>query len=98
MRKRYSDYFLAFILLNAMLVGALMMHARVAADRPGAVAERQEIVRKFGLTDLCLFTEARYTRNPAISDISTPFQDGPASLDYFPSGSLFRPPPHLVKP
>jgi hypothetical protein len=48
------------------------------------------------LTDLCLSTEARYTRHPAISDRNAPFQDHPAALEHFPSGSIilpFRPTP-----
>jgi hypothetical protein len=47
------------------------------------------------LTDLCLFTEARYTRHPSMADLHTPFQDHPLSLEHFPSGSLIAAPPHL---
>ena len=47
------------------------------------------------LTDLCLFTEARYTRHPSMTDLNTPFQDHPMSLEHFPSGAIMAPPPHL---
>jgi hypothetical protein len=49
------------------------------------------------LTDLCLFTEARYTRHPSQADFHAPFQDSPLALEYFPSGSLMPPPPALKK-
>jgi hypothetical protein len=59
--------------------------------------EKAEMVRRLELTDLCLFTDARYTRHPSVADIHTPFQDYPLSLDHFPSGSIIAPPPHLRK-
>jgi len=52
----------------------------------------EEIVRELQLTDICLFTEARYTRNPAMADLHAPFQDHPMALEHFPSGSLVTPP------
>ena len=57
--------------------------------------ERSEIVRVLGLTDLCLFTEARYTRHPSLADMGTPFQDHPMSLEHFPSVAIVPVPPHL---
>ncbi|MBI5583665.1 MAG: hypothetical protein HY892_07560 [Deltaproteobacteria bacterium] len=53
---------------------------------------RVEMVRSHGLTDLCLFTEARYTRHPSQADFHSPFQDSPLSLEHFPSGSLLGSP------
>lgn len=47
------------------------------------------------LTDLALWTEARYTRNPALSDFFTPFQDIPGGPEHFPAGAIIAPPPHL---
>jgi hypothetical protein len=52
------------------------------------------MVKEAGLTDLCLFTEASYTRNPSQTDLQTPFQEHPMSLEHFPSGSLMPPPEH----
>jgi hypothetical protein len=53
----------------------------------------QTLVAELGLTDLCLFTEASYTRNPTQTDLNTAFQDHPLALEHFPSGSLIQPPP-----
>lgn len=57
-----------------------------------AAAGQQALVRELHLTDLCLFTEARYTRHLSQADRQTPFQDHPAALEHFPSGSLVSPP------
>ena len=55
------------------------------------------MVRALQLTDLCLFTEASYTRHLSQADLHTAFQDSPMSLEHFPSGSLVGPPPGLRK-
>ncbi len=77
-------------------LGAVFVHApaRQRAALP-AIREKREIVRALGLTDLCLFTDARYSRHPAVADRFTPFQDHPSSLEHFPSASILSPPPHL---
>ena len=51
-----------------------------------------ELVGRLGLTDLALFTEARYTRHPSQTDIHAAFQDHPGALEHFPTGSLVPPP------
>jgi hypothetical protein len=56
------------------------------------------MVHRLGLTDLCLFTEARYTRHPSQADHFAPFQDHPQALEHFPSGSLLAPPPPPALP
>jgi len=53
------------------------------------------VVRALTLTDLCLFTEARYTRHPSLADLHTPFQEHPMSFEHFPSGAILAVPPHL---
>lgn len=45
-----------------------------------------------GLTDLCVATEARYTRNPAVTDLVVPFMDYPGAIEHFPTGSFWAPP------
>jgi hypothetical protein len=75
----------------------LVLFALTLADsawRAGQVdhAADRVLVRELGLTDLSLFTEARYTRHPSQTDRHTAFQDHPAALEHFPSGSLMTPP------
>jgi len=65
------------------------LHARIrrGEDQPSR-ARNLVLVRNLGLTDLCLFTEARYTRNPSQADHYAAFQDHPMALEHFPAGSL----------
>jgi hypothetical protein len=52
-----------------------------------------DLVRRYELTDLCLFTDARYTRHLSQADLHSAFQDYPLAFDYFPSGSVVQPLP-----
>jgi len=82
--------------LGAVLFGATVVD--VALRGPAHERVRHEavrLVRDLGLADLCLFTEARYTRHPSQADYHSAFQDHPLSLEHFPSGSIIGPPPTL---
>lgn len=93
-----------FLGVNGLLLAGLLGLALIG--RPGAragQAERVRLAAELRVTDLCLFTEARYTRHPAMADLHSAFQDHPASLEHFPSGALVRPPtppasPHALRP
>lgn len=90
---RKSTLCLSLIGVQVALFVGMLLHARSQSER--AVRQRQAglaLVRSLGLTDLCLFTEARYTRHPAMADRHAAFQDQPMGLDHFPSGSLLAPP------
>jgi hypothetical protein len=63
--------------------------------RAGEQAVRAALAAKLQLTDLALFTEARYTRHLSLADLHSAAQDHPLSLEHFPSGSLMPPPAHL---
>lgn len=91
-RRKSSAYFLA---LAALFTLCCLMTLDAAVKRYAAqpsLSEKRELVKRLELTDLCLFTEARYTRNPAVADFHSAFQDGPLSFEHFPSGSLVTPP------
>jgi hypothetical protein len=94
--QRRSDFFLSFIVIGVLLIGLMFIDSAVSRhlDRE-VVRERREIVRVLSLTDLSLFTEARYTRHPGMADLHTPFQDHPQSLEHFASGAIMALPPHL---
>ena len=55
-------------------------------------SERTRLVQSLHITDLCLFTEASYTRHLSQADRFAAFQDHPLALEHFPSGSLTAPP------
>lgn len=94
---RKSTIFLSFAAGNLVLLALLPLHAQHAGTAQGARNERAVLARELMLTDLCLFTEARYTRNPSMADLHTPFQDHPVSLEHFPSGSLVSPPDFFAR-
>ena len=98
MQVTRSTAFLGLVLLLTVLaalagVDAVRRHGN-AVER---LAENRAFVRAYELTDLCLFTDARYTRHPSVADRHSPFQDAPLSLEHFPSGSLASPPAHLAR-
>jgi hypothetical protein len=100
---RKSTLCLSLIAIQSALFAGMIFHAKTQNTR--AAQQRQSsavLVRALGLTDLCLFTEARYTRHPAMADRHAAFQDHPMGLDHFPSGSLVTPPafpsPHAPIP
>ena len=95
---RKSNLFLIYLAINIVILCLMFAHASLKknADMP-SLKEKMEIVRALELTDLCLFTEANYTRHLSQADLHTPFQDSPMSLEHFPSGSIAAPPLGLRK-
>lgn len=93
MLPRPSLIFLGVTMAGILALGAAFGHAldRQRADRP-ALDALASLAGQLALTDLALFTEARYTRHPSQADYHAPFQDHPASLEHFPSGSFVPPP------
>ena len=96
---RKSTAFLVLLLVGGLVMsGLLFIHPRLQRDNyERGLEKRKHLVRELQLTDLCLFTEARYTRHLSQADLHSPFQDYPMALEHFPSGSLVLPPRHLLK-
>jgi hypothetical protein len=91
-RLRLSDVFLWSTAVGMALFFLLFLHAsRVEQNNAALLKERILLTEQLGLSDLCLFTDARYTRNPATADLASPFQEHPMSLEHFPSGSIIAP-------
>ena len=96
--SRPADRALAFLALAGIafagcFVDAARLRATAASDANGMVA----LVAQLRLTDLALFTEARYTRHPSQADLHSAFQDHPLALEHFPTGSLISPPAGLLQ-
>ncbi len=90
---RNSTWFLTLIGTLLAISSLLVLHAAISRAGGGArLASNRELLRRLKLSDLCLFTEARYTRHPAMADRHAAFQDHPMALEHFPSGSLMSPP------
>ena len=69
---------------------------RLRTERAAYTDAAASLVERLGLTDLVLFTEARYTRHPSQADLQSAFQDHPVALEHFPTGSLLSPPAGLL--
>jgi len=71
----------------------LYSQARVTGEKRNSVPAKTTLARELELTDLSIWTEARYTRHPSQADHFAPFQDFPSSLEHFPAGSIVALPP-----
>jgi hypothetical protein len=75
-----------------MIDGGVALQAGLQKNKQAMLEDRlRSLISKAGITDLCLTTEARYTRHLAASDKAAPFMDHPGAIDHFPSGSFFSP-------
>jgi hypothetical protein len=85
---------LALAILAVLVLGfaLTLLDLGGTGDRHGP---SRALVARLGLTDLALFAEARYTRNPSQADRHAAFQDQPCALEHFPTGSLVSPPAQL---
>jgi len=90
---RRSTYCLIVLCINMLLMGLIYAHA--SSGRRGDASSLARMAGEMGrleLTDLCLFTESRYTRHLSQTDLYSAFQDHPVSLEHFPAGSVAGPP------
>jgi hypothetical protein len=88
-----SRIYLSLIVLLLLVLSGLTLWANrtSAAFLTHKLAARRQLVGVLSLTDLSLWTEARYTRHPAMADLFSPFQDHPGAFEHFPAGSLMAP-------
>lgn len=89
---RNSSLFFVSLAGQAGLLALLLGHASLSENlQKTNLEQKAALVKNLRLTDLCLFTEARYTRHLSQADLNTAFQDHPLSLEHFPSGSFTQP-------
>ncbi|ACH40579.1 hypothetical protein Gbem_3587 [Citrifermentans bemidjiense Bem] len=98
MTQRKSALFAWVVALLSFTLAGLLIHAqhKVGSASP-VIAANAMLVRQLQLTDLCVFTEASYTRNPAVAGAAPAFQDSPLSFEHFPSGALVQPHPAAAR-
>jgi hypothetical protein len=95
---RRSSLCLVLFIISLLLMGLMFTHAyRQGQTDIKMIHHLTGVVSNLELTDLCLFTEARYTRHLSQADGYTAFQDHPVSLEHFPAGSLTGPPSGLKR-
>jgi len=87
-------WFLTVVGLLVLALGALGLNGgqRLAEFQQTDLPGLREVTGRLALTDLALWTEARYTRHPSQADRFTPFQDFPGAPEHFPAGSIVAPP------
>lgn len=96
MLQRKLDILATYLFLGFLALGLIFTDVAMRQHLDAPVPDqRREIARVLAVTDLALFTEARYTRHPSMAGCNTPFQDHPLSLEHFPSGTIMALPPHL---
>jgi hypothetical protein len=91
---RKSAIYLTFITCCMIALALLFsIHPLLSASYHDKIlTQKKQLVQKLGITDLCLFTEARYTRHLSQADLHSAFQDHPMGFEHFPSGSMVLPP------
>ena len=93
---RKSSLALTLAGVGLLLIGLMFTHARLQRQADLSVIDAiAGVVGNLELTDLALFTEARYTRHPSQADLQSAFQDHPTALEHFPTGSIAGPPAGL---
>ena len=86
--------FALLMAVEALVLVLLVTAGHFSADRtePDSRCNRQ-LVQVFELTDLAIWTGARYTRHLSQADTFAAFQDSMGALEHFPAGALSPPPP-----
>jgi hypothetical protein len=88
------SFLFSIVLINALFCFANNRQLKTIKQNLPA---QQQLVSVYGLTDLVLSTEARYTRHPSLSDPMAPYMDHPGSIEHFPSGSFVLPSREVVR-
>ena len=88
-----SKLFIGFIIVECCLLVFCGLHGGLDlfSDRAAQLKAKKQLVSHLGLTDLAIWTEARYTRRPSQTDFFSAFQDFPGAIDHFPAGSILAP-------
>jgi hypothetical protein len=95
--RKSSLYLIVTGCTFVLLVIVLVFGGKNDEEATNLLRSSRNLARELRLTDLCLFTEARYTRHPAMADLHSAFQDHPMALEHFPSGSLVSPPATITR-
>ena len=96
---RPSHILFIFLFLLICIDAGLYFHSRrLDHELEEDQAVQAIAVAGLGLTDLCIATEARYTRHPGVSDPMAPFMDHPGAIEHFPTGSFWNAPTNTDTP
>jgi hypothetical protein len=94
---RKSDHLMLPLALGGLLCALTLADAQLGKGKALERLQRNAgLVSELELTDLSLFTEARYTRHLSQADRHSALQDHPMAIEHFPTGSLVTPPETLL--
>ena len=89
---RYQ-FFGILIALEVLALACLVTVGHFTTGRMAPVQrDNRQLVKVFELTDLSIWTGARYTRHLSQADVFSAFQDSMGALEHFPAGVLASPP------
>ena len=91
-RMKYRCFGCLLAIEALALVALTIAGSFSAGARDPVRRDNRNLVQALALTDLAIWTEARYTRHPSQADLFSAFQDSPGALEHFPAGSLSQPP------
>ena len=80
------------IVLEMLALVVLVAAGHFTADRVAPVRScNRQLVQILELTDLSIWTGARYTRHLSQADVFSAFQESMGALEHFPEGALAPP-------
>ncbi len=90
-------FFGCLIALELLVLAFLVVAGHFTTSRKGPLqCDNRQLVKVFELTDLSIWTGARYTRHLSQADVFAAFQDSMGALEHFPAGVLAPPPASIV--
>ena len=90
--------FILMMLFEVLILASMVIAGHFSAIHREPVRRcNRQLVRMFDLTDLAIWTGARYTRHVSQADIFSAFQDSMGALEHFPEGTL-APLPLPIRP
>ncbi len=98
---RHSSWLAIVIVIFCVWTGIEYRHFQTKqVEMKQQLQIRSQFQKTIGLPNLAITSAARYLRHYSITDLTTPFQDYPASPDHFPAGFAFVPPDYsnMVSP
>ncbi|WP_300363713.1 hypothetical protein [Hydrogenimonas sp.] len=90
--RRIVRFATGFSLLAIVLLAQIGWFWVTKSTDEKALEAKKRFVALTGLPDLAVATEARFIRFRSLTDLYSPFNEGPEMLDYFPASFTYAPP------
>lgn len=91
--KRIAAFLFGAWVVELCLTLWLLFRLQPGVAESERLKGEEQTVRVLMLTDCCVTTESRHTRNISLPEPLAPFQDMPGFYDHFPSSTFLAPPP-----